>query len=44
MIHEKISGRVINAALMDFASISVKYEDIKTIEYPLVGCKWYETK
>jgi hypothetical protein len=44
MQDEQISGRKINAALMDLASVSIKYDDISDENYPLIGCKWRETR
>jgi hypothetical protein len=29
---------------MDLASVSIKYDDISDENYPLIGCKWRETR
>lgn len=42
---EKISGRAINNALMDFgALVSTTFDKIDTENYPLRNCLWFTTR
>jgi len=42
---ENIAGRDINNALMDFGAIaSISYNQTDVVDYPLPGCKWFQTE